>query len=362
MKHANFLCLTLTACAVAVGGCARGVVDVPPPTGVVAHDNTAGPRAPSALTVVRTLDAVTIAGSVATEQEKLAYTDRAAELFGGAINADGLVVDEQTRPSHWVDQALGVMQNMAILSEFSMVIDDDDLTLTATAGSQEEADGYLRDADSIMAGKLAVRSDIDIRTADQALASNLEASRDADIKPAVMEFQAASKSVVDARLLDSGTPGFDEVPLASFEQDNINDSLQVISREEIAAPELEEPAFGAAMAAADSAATKMPVPGLNGYLKNVRFYGGSDKLTQRARVSLDTLAEALQERPGTRLAIMSYTSNAGKPWELKDKARMRAKSVVTYLARKGIELDRLQGYALGHVNGSGDQIVIQEIQ
>jgi outer membrane protein OmpA-like peptidoglycan-associated protein len=364
MKHANLFCLTLTACAVALGGCASGVVDVPPPpSSLSAYDQTAGPRAPATLTIVRSPEEVTISGSLATDEEKLAFTQRAAELFGGQIISSGLAVDAQTRPSHWIDQVLGILHNMAILSEFSITVSDDDLTLTAMAASQEEADTYMRDAYSIIEGKLAVRNGFTIRTPEQSLQANLDASRTNGMQPAVMEFQAASKPVVDATLLGSDTPGFDEVPLARFEDGNTDEPLRVISREEVINPESDEPAFGAAMAAADSAATDGELsPGLNGYLKNVRFYGGSDKLTQRARASLDTLAEALRAKPDTRLAIMSYTSNAGKPWELKDKARMRAKSVVTYLARQGVALDRLQGYALGHVNGSGDQIVIQEIQ
>ncbi len=363
MKHANLFCLTLTACTVAVGGCASGVVDLPPPSSVVAYDQTAGPRAPAALTIVRSPEEVTISGSLATEEEKLAFTDRAAELFGGQIISSGLAVDAQTRPSHWIDQVLSVLQTMAILSEFSITISDDDVTLTAMATSQEEVDTYMRDAYSMIEGKLAVRNGFTIRSPEQALQENLNASTASNTEPAAMEIQAVSKSVVDATLLGVDTPGFDEVPLARYNEGNVGEPLQVISREEIVAPKSEEPAFGAAMAAADSAATQGELsPGLNGHLKNVRFYGGSDKLTQRARTSLDTLAQALRAKPDTRLAIMSYTSNAGKPWELKDKARMRAKSVVTYLARQGIALDRLQGYALGHVNGSGDQIVIQEMQ
>ena len=76
MKHANLFCLTLTACAVAVGGCASGVVDVPPPSSAVAYDQTAGPRAPAALTIVRSPEEVTISGTLATDEEKLAFTDR----------------------------------------------------------------------------------------------------------------------------------------------------------------------------------------------------------------------------------------------------------------------------------------------
>lgn len=102
-------------------------------------------------------------------------------------------------------------------------------------------------------------------------------------------------------------------------------------------------------------------PYLNGYLKNVRFYGQTDKLTRRAMITLDHLAGIIRQDPQTRIAVMSYTSNSGSPWEMRDKARMRAKSVVGYLVQMGVDLSQLQAYAFGHVNGSGDQIVIREM-
>ncbi|OED37718.1 hypothetical protein AB833_22515 [Chromatiales bacterium (ex Bugula neritina AB1)] len=100
---------------------------------------------------------------------------------------------------------------------------------------------------------------------------------------------------------------------------------------------------------------------LDGYLKNVRFYGKTDKLTRRAMQSLDNVATVMQQHPQSKIAILSYTSNSGSPWELRGQARERARSVVGYLVNQGVEKDRLQAYAFGHMNGSGDQILIKEV-
>ncbi len=100
---------------------------------------------------------------------------------------------------------------------------------------------------------------------------------------------------------------------------------------------------------------------LDGYLKNVRFYGKTDKLTTRAMQSLDNLAEVMQEHPQSKIAVLSYTSNSGSPWEVRGQARERARSVVGYLVKKGIGKERLQAFAFGHMNGSGDQIMIKEV-
>lgn len=361
MKHYNTaVWLALAASVAIVGGCARGVVEAPPASKAIVD---LSPRQFDAnhLKIVRTADGASLTGMLASEQERQQLAERASEFFGGNADSSGLVVGRAVQPAEWIDNVLLIMQNLAILSDFTIQISGEDLRLAGTVGSRQEADDFVRDAYSMIAGKLVVRDGFSIDSLIyQANAEEAEpvmaAAQAGAVAPAMMEFQAASKAVVDGTLLDPTTPSLDDVPLARFDNGSVDDAVWVVGSERSLADNPDaEPEIGAAIAEAPQSIS------LNGYLKNVRFYGSSDQLTQRARTSLDTLASVLRENQQVRLAVMSYSSNSDKPWEVKDRSRKRAKAVVTYLARQGVELDRLQGYALGHINGSGDQIVIQQL-
>ena len=99
---------------------------------------------------------------------------------------------------------------------------------------------------------------------------------------------------------------------------------------------------------------------LDGYLKDVHFYGASDQLTEDAMLSLNNIADIMTSHPDSKIAVLSYSQD-GSPTEMRMQARERAYSVVDYLVSQGIDPARLQAFALSHRQGISEQILIKEV-
>ncbi len=69
---------------------------------------------------------------------------------------------------------------------------------------------------------------------------------------------------------------------------------------------------------------------------------------------LDNLVDLLNENPTMTIQINGYTDNVGKPADNLLLSNNRAKSVVTYLASKGIPVKRLLSKGFGETRPIAD--------
>lgn len=81
-------------------------------------------------------------------------------------------------------------------------------------------------------------------------------------------------------------------------------------------------------------------------LKNIFFETGSAQLKNESRVELDKLVELLQKNPTMKIEISGHTDNVGSKESNMKLSDERAKSVVNYLVKAGINSSRLtfKGY------------------
>lgn len=81
-------------------------------------------------------------------------------------------------------------------------------------------------------------------------------------------------------------------------------------------------------------------------LKNIFFNTKEYVLDPASQVELDKVAQLLMENPTVKIQISGHTDNVGKPADNLLLSNNRAKAVVSYLAGKGISLQRLsfKGY------------------
>ncbi len=82
-------------------------------------------------------------------------------------------------------------------------------------------------------------------------------------------------------------------------------------------------------------------------LKNVYFEYDSATLTPEAKERLNELAEIMKDNPDLEIEIIGHTDAKGSFSYNKKLSRARAGSVVEYLQKKGIELDRIKEKAKG---------------
>jgi outer membrane protein OmpA-like peptidoglycan-associated protein len=82
-------------------------------------------------------------------------------------------------------------------------------------------------------------------------------------------------------------------------------------------------------------------------LKNIFFDSKAFSLKPESTSELDALVELLNENPTLRIRINGHTDNIGKAADNLTLSNNRAKSVVTYLASKGITQDRLSHKGFG---------------
>ena len=82
-------------------------------------------------------------------------------------------------------------------------------------------------------------------------------------------------------------------------------------------------------------------------LTGVSFGSGNAVLTANAKKILDGVAEQLLANPKVKIEIQGHTDNVGKPATNKLLSERRAKSVVAYLAMKGVKMDRMTAVGYG---------------
>jgi len=82
-------------------------------------------------------------------------------------------------------------------------------------------------------------------------------------------------------------------------------------------------------------------------LQGVTFGSGNATLTPNAKKVLDGVAEQLLANPKVKIEIQGHTDNQGKPAVNKDLSERRAKSVVGYLATKGVSMSRMRAVGYG---------------
>lgn len=82
-------------------------------------------------------------------------------------------------------------------------------------------------------------------------------------------------------------------------------------------------------------------------LKNIFFDSNAFSLKPESTSELDAVVQLLNENPTLRIRINGHTDNIGKAADNLTLSNNRAKSVVTYLASKGITQDRLSHKGFG---------------
>jgi outer membrane protein OmpA-like peptidoglycan-associated protein len=82
-------------------------------------------------------------------------------------------------------------------------------------------------------------------------------------------------------------------------------------------------------------------------LTGVTFGSGNATLTANAKKILDGVAEQLLANPTVKIEIQGHTDNQGKPAANRDLSERRAKSVVAYLATKGVKMSRMRSAGYG---------------
>jgi Outer membrane protein and related peptidoglycan-associated (lipo)proteins len=82
-------------------------------------------------------------------------------------------------------------------------------------------------------------------------------------------------------------------------------------------------------------------------LQGVTFGSGNATLTPNAKKVLDGVAEQLLANPKVKIEIQGHTDNQGKPAVNKELSERRAKSVVGYLATKGVSMSRMRAVGYG---------------
>ena len=82
-------------------------------------------------------------------------------------------------------------------------------------------------------------------------------------------------------------------------------------------------------------------------LNNVFFEQGRPVLTPQSFPELDRLVEIMQENPSIKIELAGHTDNVGNKNALVKLSQDRVSAVITYLEKKGIRKDRIEGKGYG---------------
>jgi outer membrane protein OmpA-like peptidoglycan-associated protein len=93
--------------------------------------------------------------------------------------------------------------------------------------------------------------------------------------------------------------------------------------------------------------TAAPVIEARVKLQGVTFGSGNATLTPNAKKVLDGVAEQLLANPKVKIEIQGHTDNVGKPATNLELSERRAKSVVGYLATKGVKMSNMRAVGYG---------------
>ena len=104
----------------------------------------------------------------------------------------------------------------------------------------------------------------------------------------------------------------------------------------------------------DEAGCPEEVKKVRGALKGINFKLGSAVLTPSSKPVLNEAARILNEVPDAKIEIQGHTDNIGKDTTNEKLSDARAKSVMTYLVKKGVAADRLTSKGYGSSVSVGD--------
>jgi outer membrane protein OmpA-like peptidoglycan-associated protein len=82
-------------------------------------------------------------------------------------------------------------------------------------------------------------------------------------------------------------------------------------------------------------------------LKNIFFDTGKADLKQESVAELETMRKLLEKNPALKVQINGHTDNVGEATYNKGLSLKRARSVVDYLIRNGIDVNRLAAIGYG---------------
>jgi outer membrane protein OmpA-like peptidoglycan-associated protein len=85
-------------------------------------------------------------------------------------------------------------------------------------------------------------------------------------------------------------------------------------------------------------------------LKGVTFDTGKANIRKDVAAILDAVVPILEQNPSTKLEIQGYTDNKGSVESNQKLSERRAKSVMDYLVKKGIDKGRLTAKGFGISN------------
>ncbi len=324
------------------------------------------------LAISRDIDLVRVNGVVGSVAEAAMIRLRVAGIYGPEVLIDELQVDERLSEAKWYNAVLDTAESMRDVEQFAITAENGQLTLNGSMPSQASADALANDAALASGQWLTVSNAISyppsetIATATpqpvESTPTEQELSAQSIQSPAVagtIPLPATNSAVVleqrtalnDNSDADLFVPPADRGIVRSAGSVNANDrdgdGIANSIDECNSRPGYPVNAKGCQV--------------LDGLLKNVGFQGDGSSLTPEAMASLNNVARVMNDYPASRIAILAYTSNFGSALETRGQARDRARSVVAYLINKGVEGERLEAYAFGHLNDSDDQIKIKEV-
>ena len=325
------------------------------------------------LAISRDIDLVRVNGVVGSVAEAAMIRLRVAAIYGPEVLIDELQVDERLSEAKWYNAVLDTAESMRDVEQFAITAENGQLTLNGSMPSQASADALANDAALASGQWLTVSNAISyplsetIATAtpqsvESSAPTEQELSAQSIQSPAVagtIPLPATNSAVVleqrtalnDNSDADLFVPPADRGIVRSAGSVNANDrdgdGIANSIDECNSRPGYPVNAKGCQV--------------LDGLLKNVGFQGDGSSLTPEAMASLNNVARVMNDYPASRIAILAYTSNFGSALETRGQARDRARSVVAYLINKGVEGERLEAYAFGHLNDSDDQIKIKEV-
>ncbi|MBX2878989.1 MAG: OmpA family protein [Granulosicoccus sp.] len=99
----------------------------------------------------------------------------------------------------------------------------------------------------------------------------------------------------------------------------------------------------------------LPRPGkapgfpISGVIEGVQFAPGSSKLTTDDKDALEPLLVAMEKHTSVRVAVMAHTDNSGSSEDNLSLSEARAGEVVNYLAKRGIDFERLKPEGYGEM-------------
>lgn len=323
------------------------------------------------LMIKKDIDLVRLEGVLGSAQQVARVTALAAELFGAEMVINDLKTDLALGDAEWLGAVLQTAETMQDIDGFSLIAGSGHMTVGGSVDTHATASQIAQMASDLAGRTLAVSSTlsypIDTST------PNMMADVDADVV-SVVPATGISVEVVPLAALEQQAVAVQQASLQSIPavaMAQTPESVIVVPasmQQSEFSGEIDADTDGDGIAdIVDGCESRPGYPvnergcqSLDGYLKDVRFYGDSDQLTDAAKGALDIIAFTMLDHPVSKIAVLSYSKD-GAPTLMRTQARQRAHSVVDYLIAKGVDQSRLQAFALAHRQGTTDHILIKEV-